>query len=648
MDTLRVNCLTPEVRRLITFQLTPLPNDRNLSFSNSPAKLARAGFQRGTDARNDEVMCSFCKITYGDWEGESPFAVHRVLNEHCPFLSTPSPEDAVQRHPKVVDARRRLFQANDESDNHGDDSGYDSRLEDSTHSPAPSYVSVLSPEASFSFPFHPKIGDASMLFASRRLRTFTEPGCKLCARWAEEGFVYRPDTDDVQCVFCEVVFPFDSFEVCELHADNSAACPRVLMKDVGNITVADEERIKLKNLQWQLKRKDPQQSYAVCHPQYEEEIIRVGTYENWPYNSSWDEQLHLQAAALSEAGFYYTGCSDKVKCYCCGVGLYKWHQGADPWEQHALHMPACPHLQSKGHNFIQMAAQAQVLTEADLPPSTNVKECASGANDLVTSPPGSLTMDMCAVTAALTTSQYSVADIRQAVLTYFFHTSKFPTKDILLGQLRDADVNFTDLCKQREANFQKDTQLQEKDTALQEKDTALQQSQTVIQQTHTVVEQHVQTIQQHREELQFHREALRSQEAELEQKEAELSRQSQELERKRRLMAYQERQISALQLQMQTLLAHRRQADQQGNQAAPVQAAANNAAAVPAAPNAAAQNNNMTCDIRCKVCLSAESNTIFQPCCHITCCKTCAEELISEVCPVCRTPISDVLPAYIS
>ncbi|XP_070174262.1 baculoviral IAP repeat-containing protein 3-like [Littorina saxatilis] len=638
MDTSHVHCLTPEVRRLITFQLTPLPNDRNLSFSNSPAKLARAGFQRGADARNDEVMCSFCKITYGDWEGESPFAVHRVLNELCPFLSTPSPEDAVQRHPRVLDARRRLFQTNDESDNHGDDSGYYSRLEESTHSPAPSYVSVLSPEASFSFPFHPKVGDASLLFASRRLRTFTEPGCKLCARWAEEGFVYRPDTDDVQCVFCEVVFPFDSFEVRELHADNSSACPRVLMKDVGNITVAVEERIRLKHLQWQLKKKEPQMSYAICHPQYEEESIRTGTFENWP-----KLEAKLEADDLSKAGFFFTGCADKVKCYCCGVGLYKWCQGACPWEQHALHMPACPHLQSKGHNFIQLAAQAQVLTEADLPPSTNVKECASSTGDLVTSPPGSLTMDMCAVTAALTTSQYSVADIRQAVLTYFFHTSKFPTKDILLGQLRAADVNFTDLCKQREANFQKDTQLQEKRKTQEQT-----QKDTALEQTHTVVEQHVQTIQQRDEELQFHREALRSQEAELEQKEAELSRQSQELERKRRLMAYQERQISALQLQMQTLLAHRRQADQQGNQAAPVQAAANNAAAVPAAPNAAAQNNNMTCDIRCKVCLSAESNTIFQPCCHITCCKTCAEELISEVCPVCRTPISDVLPAYIS
>ena len=72
-----------------------------------------------------------------------------------------------------------------------------------------------------------------------------------------------------------------------------------------------------------------------------------------------------------------------------------------------------------------------------------------------------------------------------------------------------------------------------------------------------------------------------------------------------------------------------------------LQAANNDEAAEP-------QNAAMTCDIRCKVCLSAESNTIFQPCHHITCCKTCAQQLVNEFCPVCRAPISNVLPAYIS
>lgn len=301
MDTLSFSCMTPEVRRLVTFHITPFHNDRKISFSNSPAKLARAGFMRLEDAQNDEVTCEHCNLTYGDWEGESPFAVHRVLNENCPFLITPSPENAVQSDPRVMAARRRLFAADD----HNNDSGNESRPEESPQPSQPSYVSVLSAETSFTFPFQPRVGgDASLLFASRRLKTFADPRCRLCTKWADEGFIFRPDTDDVQCVFCAVVFPFDSFGVQQMHADNSALCPCVLMKDVGNITRAGEERIRLKNLQRQLRNNELQQSYAVCHPQYEEESVRVGTYEHWPL-SSWVEQL--QPILLSEAGFFYTG-----------------------------------------------------------------------------------------------------------------------------------------------------------------------------------------------------------------------------------------------------------------------------------------------------------------------------------------------------
>ena len=66
--------------------------------------------------------------------------------------------------------------------------------------------------------------------------------------------------------------------------------------------------------------------------------------------------------AFYDDGFVVSGCADKVKCYSCGVGLYKWHQSCDPWEQHALHMPTCPHLQAKGQHFIQQAAEAQVIS----------------------------------------------------------------------------------------------------------------------------------------------------------------------------------------------------------------------------------------------------------------------------------------------
>ncbi|KAL8558422.1 hypothetical protein ACOMHN_064769 [Nucella lapillus] len=705
MDTSYFTCITPEVRRLVSFHRTPLPNHHKMSISNSPAKLAKAGFQRRADAFKDEVCCESCGIVYGDWAGESPFAVHRVLNEKCPLLTNSSAANDVLQHPRVVSARRQLFPVddletnnrsdgddrddadpagseNENSESEGDefDHNRDEETENdddapnsqalvssspetdnnTTHGsnatqsaePQPTFVSVMSAQASFAFPFEPPVGGFSLLFASRRLKTFADMGCPECIEWAEEGFVFRSATRDVQCVFCAITLPFHICEPKQAHVEKSASCPRVLLFDVGNISTAEEEHIKLKNLQRQLKTKSsPDRHYTICYPQYEEESVRLGTYDNWPY-SCWDDHLH--PSLMSQAGFYFTGCADKVKCYSCGVGVYRWRQGSDPWEQHARHMPTCPHLATKGQHFVQQAAHAQVLTEVDLPTTASNTASPDWGSEVTgevwRSAPGSLTLDVCAVTAALTTSQYTPQQVRHAVLTFFSHTSRYPTKDILLGTLKAADDNFTTVCQQRETIHQKDTALQQKDTALQQKDTVIQQTHTQLQQQGTqlqqqgtVVEHQNQIIHQHQLELSVREEELQAKEEELQAKEEELQTNREELERRRRQMSHQESQIESLRIQMQALLAERRQA---GPQAAPLQAPA-------AIPNGAPDSDDggegpLVCDIRCKVCLCAESNTILQPCHHITCCSRCAHQLFNNCCPVCRAPIRNVLPAYIS
>ncbi|XP_076437603.1 uncharacterized protein LOC143276833 [Babylonia areolata] len=704
MDASTFTCITPEVTRLVSYQRTPLPNHLKFSVSNSPAKLAKAGFMRRVDAVKDDVCCDSCGIVYGDWEGESPLAVHRVLNEKCPILNSRSAADDINHHPSVVSARRQLFPADEpdgedgtvggddgesvNSEHDSSDDGEDEVVDNSGEETAdntqvddddrengasvpsnfesepdaddatpstpvrPAFVSVLSRGASFPFPFEPPVGGFSMLFASRRLKTFSDTGCPECVEWAEEGFVFRSDTRDVQCVFCSLILPFNiPCEPQQAHAEKSIYCPRVQLFDVGNVSTADEQRIRLKNLQRQLKRKSSlDRHYAIHHPQYEEESARLGTYDNWTLGS-WDDQL--QPSVMSQAGFYFTGLSDKVVCYSCGVGLYRWRQGSDPWEQHARHMPACPHLVTKGQHFLQQAAQAQVLTEVDIPTDTGNSGSSDMAPGQVTtattttsSPPGSLTLDTAAVTAALhTNSQYTAQQVRHAVLTFFSHTSRFPTKDILLGTLKAADENFTTVCEQRETIHQKDTALQQKDTVIQQKDTALQQKDTAMQQKDTALQQKDTVIQQKDTELQQHVGIV-------EQQNQIIQQHQEELERRRREMRYQELQISSLKIQMEALLAERRQA---GALAAPLQAPPAPPAQAPAAMAAAPGNDGgggdtgpMMCDIRCKVCLSAESNTIFRPCHHVTCCSRCAHQLYRNGCPVCRAPITDVLPAYIS
>ena len=79
----------------------------------------------------------------------------------------------------------------------------------------------------------------------------------------------------------------------------------MLLIDVGNISAAEEERIKLKNLQRQLKNKSQKRSYAICYPQYEDESVRTGTFENWPHK--YMGLTTFMISVMSEAGFYFTG-----------------------------------------------------------------------------------------------------------------------------------------------------------------------------------------------------------------------------------------------------------------------------------------------------------------------------------------------------
>jgi hypothetical protein len=65
---------------------------------------------------------------------------------------------------------------------------------------------------------------------------------------------------------------------------------------------------------------------------------RLKSFKNWPAN------LKQTPIKLANVGFYYIGGDDKVKCYKCGVILYRWEDDDDPFEGHQEHSPNCEHL----------------------------------------------------------------------------------------------------------------------------------------------------------------------------------------------------------------------------------------------------------------------------------------------------------------
>ncbi|XP_039274671.2 baculoviral IAP repeat-containing protein 7-B-like [Styela clava] len=55
--------------------------------------------------------------------------------------------------------------------------------------------------------------------------------------------------------------------------------------------------------------------------QHNEEFYRLGTFAQFPLN------VPIKPPDLAEAGFYFTGFRDRVKCFSCGIGVENWIMG---------------------------------------------------------------------------------------------------------------------------------------------------------------------------------------------------------------------------------------------------------------------------------------------------------------------------------
>ncbi|KAH3729367.1 hypothetical protein DPMN_055335 [Dreissena polymorpha] len=61
-----------------------------------------------------------------------------------------------------------------------------------------------------------------------------------------------------------------------------------------------------------------------------------------------------QPKQLAEAGLYFTGVGDVVRCFSCDGGLRNWEEHDDPWTEHCMWFPSCRFAREiKGDAFIE-------------------------------------------------------------------------------------------------------------------------------------------------------------------------------------------------------------------------------------------------------------------------------------------------------
>ncbi|KAL3882082.1 hypothetical protein ACJMK2_028454 [Sinanodonta woodiana] len=76
---------------------------------------------------------------------------------------------------------------------------------------------------------------------------------------------------------------------------------------------------------------------------------RLHTFSRWP------SDIFQTPARVAEAGFYYTGLQDIVRCFACDGGLKNWDPEDDPWVEHARWFPQCVYVRHiKGEEFINL------------------------------------------------------------------------------------------------------------------------------------------------------------------------------------------------------------------------------------------------------------------------------------------------------
>lgn len=176
----------------------------------------------------------------------------------------------------------------------------------------------------------------NMKYEQNRIKTFenvSETFVVCTKALAQNGFYFVGGKDTVCCVSCKHELSNWKKEdnIKQRHAITAPSCPFVISEDSTS----------LPHYRSNIIFDRPK------HPQFSLLGDRLKTFIRWPTDKKQTPQL------LADAGFYHTGESDTVICYCCDGGLCNWDEEDDPWIEHARWYPRCTYVrQRKGDQFV--------------------------------------------------------------------------------------------------------------------------------------------------------------------------------------------------------------------------------------------------------------------------------------------------------
>lgn len=187
---------------------------------------------------------------------------------------------------------------------------------------------------------------------------------------ARAGFYFLKQSDKTKCAFCDGVvgswemgddpdrehkrhFPNCSFVQLVINTRlqttgaDVAAIPSNSQKNptVGNLHLVSQPNFQELGIQAHTAPKRPR--FATLES-------RLNSFTSWP------TELIQTPEILAQAGFYYEGRGDQVRCFHCDGGLRHWDPQDDPWTEHARWFPRCSYVKLvKGQEFVEACAIEQ-------------------------------------------------------------------------------------------------------------------------------------------------------------------------------------------------------------------------------------------------------------------------------------------------
>lgn len=303
---------------------------------------------------------------------------------------------------------------------------------------------------------------------------------------AKTGFYFIGPSDQVKCYFCKVEIGRWEVEddVVTEHVRWSPNCPLLKRRNTANEPIQPTD---------ELDELLPPLSYDVCGPcgidirpgSYAESALSSASASSTPPVStspslleqetrtykhaehaeyaiesarfrsfdSWPKTLKQKPKQLSDAGFFYTGRGDSVKCFSCNGGLRDWEEDDDPWEQHALWFDKCEYLNLvKGKEYIE-SVKAKVENEKN-----NETLSASSQESVLSSASGSCGAPYAASTSSSAqlpaereepTADNKLSDSRLCKICYCaeYNTAFFPCGHVIACAKCASSVTKCPLCR---------------------------------------------------------------------------------------------------------------------------------------------------------------------------------------------------------